>query len=184
MSSATESEKGALFENTKIGTLLQLNLEDMGNPQPDTLVQTNNSGSTFIINHHIQQKHWGRWICASIGEDIWLVKNTSVFFGYQGVKIRVIILQNILPLNIIFKWDQYSLLTQYQKWKVSFWEGVLILFTRKYTKNTWNTIWGRMRPNPYSGLYLWRSRTTTNWQKYHSHFISLSFLTTTLIWTT
>ena len=43
MSSATEAECGALFNNAKQGVPLRISLEEMGHPQPPTPIQVDNS---------------------------------------------------------------------------------------------------------------------------------------------
>jgi predicted transposase YdaD len=58
LSSASEAEIGALFENTKSATILRTTLEEMGypQPQPPTPVQTDNSTACGIANDNIKQQ--------------------------------------------------------------------------------------------------------------------------------
>jgi hypothetical protein len=56
LSSASEAEIGALFENTKRATILRTTLEEMGFPQPPTPVQTDNSTACGIANDNIKQQ--------------------------------------------------------------------------------------------------------------------------------
>jgi hypothetical protein len=56
LSSAAEAEIGALFENTKRATILQITIEEMGYPQPPTPVQTDNSTACGIANDNIKQQ--------------------------------------------------------------------------------------------------------------------------------
>jgi len=56
MSSAAEAEVGALFTNTKEGTILRTTLEEMGHPQPATPVTTDNSTACGIANDTIKQQ--------------------------------------------------------------------------------------------------------------------------------
>jgi hypothetical protein len=68
-SSASEAEYGALFVNSKEGTILRQTLHDMGHPQPTTPIQTDNSTADGIANDTIKQQrsraidmryHWVR----------------------------------------------------------------------------------------------------------------------------
>jgi hypothetical protein len=56
LSSASEAEIGAIFENTKRATILRTTLEEMGYPQPPTPVQTDNSTACGIANDNIKQQ--------------------------------------------------------------------------------------------------------------------------------
>jgi predicted transposase YdaD len=56
LSSASEAEIGALFENTKCATILRMTIEEMGYPQPPTPVQTDNSMACGIANDNIKQQ--------------------------------------------------------------------------------------------------------------------------------
>jgi hypothetical protein len=56
VSSAAEAEVGALFGNTKIGATLRTTLEDMGHPQPATIVITDNTTASGIVNDTIKQR--------------------------------------------------------------------------------------------------------------------------------
>jgi hypothetical protein len=56
LSSASEAEIGALFDNTKRATILRTTLEEMGHPQPATPVQTDNSTACGIANDNIKQQ--------------------------------------------------------------------------------------------------------------------------------
>jgi hypothetical protein len=56
LASASEAEIGALFENTRKATILRTTLEEMGYPQPPTLVQTDNSTACSIANDNIKQQ--------------------------------------------------------------------------------------------------------------------------------
>ena len=50
MASAAEAELGGLFINAKEGEVLRTSLEEMGHPQGTTLMQTDNSTASGIIN--------------------------------------------------------------------------------------------------------------------------------------
>ena len=56
MSSAAEAELGALFYNAKIAVPMRKTLEELGHPQPQTPVQTDNSTAYGVINNKIQPK--------------------------------------------------------------------------------------------------------------------------------
>ena len=55
MSSASEAECGALFNNSKQGVQLHINLEEMGNPQLPTTIQVDNSTAEGFANRQIKQ---------------------------------------------------------------------------------------------------------------------------------
>jgi hypothetical protein len=57
MSSASEAEVGALFLNGQESCPLRITLEEMGYPQPATLIQTNNSVAHSIANDTAKQRH-------------------------------------------------------------------------------------------------------------------------------
>jgi hypothetical protein len=57
LSSASEAEIGALYENTKKAAILCVTLEEMGYPQPATPVQTDNSTACGIAKDNIKQQH-------------------------------------------------------------------------------------------------------------------------------
>jgi Reverse transcriptase (RNA-dependent DNA polymerase) len=56
LSSASEAEIGAIYENTKKAAILRVTLEEMGYPQPATPVQTDNSTACGIANENIKQQ--------------------------------------------------------------------------------------------------------------------------------
>jgi hypothetical protein len=56
MSSAAESEIGAVFLNIKEGTVIQTTLEELGHPHPPTLLETDNTTATHYSNGTITQK--------------------------------------------------------------------------------------------------------------------------------
>ena len=56
LSSASEVEIGALFENCKKAAILRITLDKMGYPQPATPVQTDNSTACGIENDNIKQQ--------------------------------------------------------------------------------------------------------------------------------
>jgi hypothetical protein len=56
MSSAAESEIGAVFINAKEGAVLRATLEELGHKQPPTPMETDNNTATGYINGTIKQK--------------------------------------------------------------------------------------------------------------------------------
>jgi hypothetical protein len=56
MSSAAEAELGAIFINAKEAVYLRQILTEMGHPQPQTPIQTDNSTADGVINQKIQPK--------------------------------------------------------------------------------------------------------------------------------
>jgi hypothetical protein len=56
MSSAAEAELGAIFLNTKEAVYLRQILTEMGHPQPQTPIQTDNLTAEGVINNKIQPK--------------------------------------------------------------------------------------------------------------------------------
>ncbi len=56
MSSAEEAELGALYPNACKAVYLQQILTEMGHPQPQTPIQTNNLTAEGVINNKIQPK--------------------------------------------------------------------------------------------------------------------------------
>ncbi len=55
VASAVEAELGALFLNCKQATIFRLTLEEMGHPQPPTLVHCNNSTAVGIANNSVKK---------------------------------------------------------------------------------------------------------------------------------
>lgn len=56
MASAAESEVGAIFDNTRNGTVVRITLDEVGHPQPATPVQVDNSTATGIVNNTVKQQ--------------------------------------------------------------------------------------------------------------------------------
>jgi hypothetical protein len=56
LSSAAEAELGALFHNCKEACPIRTTLEELGHPQPQTPVQTDNSTASGIANDTVKQK--------------------------------------------------------------------------------------------------------------------------------
>ncbi len=69
MSLAVEAELGAPYLNAKEAAYLRQILAEMGHPQPQTPIQTNNSTAEGVINHKIQPKQTKainmrfHWLC-------------------------------------------------------------------------------------------------------------------------
>jgi hypothetical protein len=56
MSSATEAELGALHINTRESVHICNILNEMGQPQPQTPMQTDNSTANGVLNNNVQPK--------------------------------------------------------------------------------------------------------------------------------
>ena len=56
MASAAEAELGALFHNAQVAEPIRVCLEEMGHPQPQTPLKTDNSTAAGIVNSSIRQK--------------------------------------------------------------------------------------------------------------------------------
>jgi hypothetical protein len=56
VASAAEAKSGALFLNCKQATIFRLTLEEMGHPQPPTLVHCNNSTAVGIANNSVKKQ--------------------------------------------------------------------------------------------------------------------------------
>jgi hypothetical protein len=56
MSSAAKAELGALYLNAKEVVYLRQFLEEIGHPQPETPIQTDNTAAEGVINNKIQPK--------------------------------------------------------------------------------------------------------------------------------
>ena len=54
--SAAEAELGALFVNAKEGRVIRLILQELGHPQPPTLIHCNNSTTTGIANNTVKRQ--------------------------------------------------------------------------------------------------------------------------------
>jgi hypothetical protein len=58
VASTAEVEWGALFLNCQEGMTFQLTLEDLGHPQPKTLVHCNNATAVNIAINTIKRQLW------------------------------------------------------------------------------------------------------------------------------
>ena len=56
MASASEAEYGALFKNTKEAVSLRTTLHEIGNPQPPTPIEVDNSTAVGFANKQIKQQ--------------------------------------------------------------------------------------------------------------------------------
>jgi hypothetical protein len=56
VSSTAEAELGGLFYNGKEACPIHITLEELGYPQPPTVLVTNNSTATGIANNTVKQK--------------------------------------------------------------------------------------------------------------------------------
>ena len=55
-SSAAEAELGALFVNTKEAKIVRLTLQELGHPQPQTLIHVDNTTVVGIVNNTIKRQ--------------------------------------------------------------------------------------------------------------------------------
>jgi hypothetical protein len=67
VSSVAEAEFGALFVNTKEGTVTRTTFSEMGHNQDATDLTTDNTTAYGIINNTVLQKDQKLWICGSTG---------------------------------------------------------------------------------------------------------------------
>jgi hypothetical protein len=81
MSLAVGAELGALHLNAKETAYLQQILAEMGHPQPQTPIQTNNLMAEGVINHKIQPKQKRQWTSASIG---YATAKLKAYFEFTG----------------------------------------------------------------------------------------------------
>jgi hypothetical protein len=63
MSSAAETETGAVFINSKEGAVLRTTLEELGHKQPTTHMETDNTTATGYSNGTIKKSAEKPWIC-------------------------------------------------------------------------------------------------------------------------
>ncbi len=80
VASAAEAELGAFFLNCKDGMIFRLTLEELGHPQPKTLIHCDNATAVGIANNTVK---WQRsrsmemqyfWVCDNIAQDAYNVK--------------------------------------------------------------------------------------------------------------
>jgi hypothetical protein len=67
VASAAESEVGACFHNAQSGAPLRVTLIELGHPQTQTPLRTDNSTAFGILNETINQKDQHQWTCYTIG---------------------------------------------------------------------------------------------------------------------
>jgi hypothetical protein len=70
---------------------IRIILEEIGQKQPPTPLQTNNSMAEAVINGKVQQNKQKPWICNSIGYGIKNVNSSSKYTGGQENRIMRII---------------------------------------------------------------------------------------------
>jgi hypothetical protein len=83
MSSATEAELAGLYIMATEAVYIRIILEEIGQKQPPTPLQTNNSMAKAVINGKVQIKQTKPWICNSIGYEIKNVNSSSKYTGGQ-----------------------------------------------------------------------------------------------------
>ena len=57
ISSAAETELGALYINTREAVPMRLILQELGHPQPKTSMQTDNTTALGVVTNTVQPKH-------------------------------------------------------------------------------------------------------------------------------
>jgi hypothetical protein len=133
LSSASEAEIGALYENTKKAAILRVTLEEMGYPQPATPVQTDNSTACGIANDNIKQQRSRAIDMRFIGSEIGFARDSSISTGNLAKSTLPTTTQNTtLPRTIkrcaycTFTWNPAPLpLATPSRQRYMFCEGVL-----------------------------------------------------------
>jgi hypothetical protein len=70
MLSAAEAELAALFINTKAAVSMHQALKELGHPQTQTPMQTNNSTAHALLTNKSSRRRSKPWICNSIGYNV------------------------------------------------------------------------------------------------------------------
>ena len=102
LSSATEAEMGALFYNAKDAAWLHTTLQDLGNPQPPTPIQTDNA-CVLPVSLMTQSSNGipKPLTCAFIGSAIASSSKNSLSIGAVAPTIWLTTLPSITPHPII-----------------------------------------------------------------------------------
>ena len=87
MSSAAESELGALFLDSKAAVSMWKTFEELGYPQPKTPIQTDNKTIDGLINNKIVSKATKSTDINSTGSDAGIAKSSYATFGDQDTPI-------------------------------------------------------------------------------------------------
>jgi hypothetical protein len=108
MSSTAEAEIGAVFINAKDGAVIRTALEELGNKQPPTPMETDNTTATGYSNGTIKQKRTKAMdMCFYWIKD--RVKQGQLkFIGDQDTKIWRIISQNTIRRRITNEYATYT----------------------------------------------------------------------------
>jgi hypothetical protein len=102
MALAAKAESSALYLNAKEFVYLRQILIEMGHPQPQIPIQTDNTTAEGVTNKIYSQNTPKQWICESIGSATVSPKTNSKSIGNQGRQIWRIILQNTtLPITTL-----------------------------------------------------------------------------------
>ena len=62
MTSAAEAEMKGVFQNAKSAVPICYLLSEIGHPQPQTLIRTDNSTAAGFVNNNIQMKRSKSWV--------------------------------------------------------------------------------------------------------------------------
>jgi hypothetical protein len=101
MASTAKAELGALYLNAKEVVYLRQILIEMGQPEPQTLIQTDNTTAEGVTKKNSQNTP-KQWICDFIGSVTASPKTNSKYIGNRGRQIWWIILQNTtLPITTL-----------------------------------------------------------------------------------
>jgi hypothetical protein len=77
---AAEAELRALFLNCKDGMIFQMALEELGHPQPKTMVHGNNATAIGIVNNTVKRQRSQSmemryfWLCDKVAQNAYNVK--------------------------------------------------------------------------------------------------------------
>ncbi len=80
VASPAEAELGALFLNCKEGMIFRLTLEELGHPQPKSLIHCNNATAVGIANNAVNRQCLRFmempyfWVCDKVAQDAYNVK--------------------------------------------------------------------------------------------------------------
>jgi hypothetical protein len=106
VASTAEAELGALFLNCKQEMIFRLTLEQMGHPQPPTLVHCDNSTAVGIANNSFKNSALDQWRCNFSGLQMLLRQGSLTANTTQ--EERILLTTRALVLTI-----QQSLLGTY-----------------------------------------------------------------------
>jgi hypothetical protein len=148
MLSATEAEIGAVFINAKEGAVLRTTLEELGNKQPPTPMETDNTTAIGYINGTITQK-----LTKAMGMRFYWIKDRvkqgqfRIYWGPGSQNLADYFTKHHLPahhkriLNVYIHADERPI--NWKEFRIPHCEGVLIPYVRlahKYPNSPWEMI--------------------------------------------